>query len=43
MKRTAILELAIVSPAANADEQTALSKAIDAIKPATNAPGEYVS
>ncbi|WP_061237383.1 hypothetical protein [Ectopseudomonas composti] len=43
MKRTAILALAIVSLSASADDQTALSKAIDAIKPATNAAGEYVS
>ena len=43
MKRAAILALAIVSLAATADDQTALSKAIDAIKPATNAAGEYVS
>ena len=43
MKRAAILVLAIVSLAANADDQTTLSKAIDAIKSATNATDEYVS
>jgi len=43
MKRAAILALGIVSLSVNADDQTALSKAIDAIKPATNAAGEYVS
>lgn len=43
MKRAAILALAIVSLAANADDQTALSKAIDTIKPATEAAGDYVS
>jgi hypothetical protein len=43
MKKTAVLALAIVSLAANADDQTALSKAIDSIRPATDAAGEYVS
>lgn len=42
MKRAAILALAIISLAANADHQTDLSKAIDAIRPATGAAGKYV-
>ena len=43
MKRAAILALAIVSLAANADVKTALSKAIDSIRPATDAAADYVS
>lgn len=43
MKRAAILALAIVSLAANADDKTALSKAIDTIRPATDAAADYVS
>lgn len=43
MKRIAILALAIVSLAANADDKTALSKAIDTIRPATDAAADYVS
>lgn len=43
MKRAAIFALAIVSLAANADDKTALSKAIDTIRPATDAAADYVS
>lgn len=43
MKRVAILALAIVSLAANADDKTALSEAIETIRPATDAAVDYVS